>query len=78
MKLDELIGGEILGVSGEEGYGCQRCGIPAGRPEYRSLLIRLPNGALYTLLIQEICPPDMDTGYRRKRIVAEPLDNHKE
>lgn len=78
MKPEELIGGEIIGVAGEEGCGCGRCGVPAGRPEYRSLLVRLPNGVLYNLRIQGICPPDMETGYRKQRIVAEPLDNHKE
>jgi len=70
MKPDELIGAEVIEAQGIEGYGCKRCGIPAGSPEYEWIAFRLTDGRICRLMISGVCPPDMDTGRREQRMVG--------
>lgn len=80
MKLDELLGAEVIAIQGEEGQGCDRCGILPGHPQYSRLYLKLLNDEICELTTEPVCPPDMDTGEMKQWMVAKkkPLDNHKE
>lgn len=74
MKTNELMGAEVIAIDGDEGYGCERCKVPRGRPECRSIILRLLGGTICELTIEGVCPPDMDSGWREQMIVAKGID----
>ena len=70
MKPEDIIGAKVVDAEGKEGFGCQRCGVDPGQLQLRSLCLQIATGERVILVVDSVCPPDMETGQRKQRMVC--------